>query len=99
MNERGENIPKLKVEAEEAHKKHIEARRQAEKMHQRCVPIMAQIHALLLQIKIVEEKKKTRRQAELIQELEKKALEKMKHGEKLTWDEFKILAEKGLTGI
>lgn len=99
MSEKGADIPKLKADAEEAHKKYIETGRQAQKIHQQCVPIIAQIHALVLQIRTEEEKKKTRRQTELVQELEKKALEKMKRGEKLTWDEFKILAEKGLTGI
>jgi uncharacterized coiled-coil DUF342 family protein len=99
MNEKGANIPQLKAEAEEAHKKYTETLRQAQKAHQQYVPIIAQVRALLLQIRTEEEKKKTKRQTELIQELEKKALEKMKRGEKLTWDEFKILTEKGLTKI
>jgi uncharacterized coiled-coil DUF342 family protein len=99
MNEKGVSIPKLKADAEEAHKKYIETRRQAQKAYQQCVPMIAQIGALFLQIKTEEEKKKTKRQTELIQKLEKKALEKMKRGEKLTWDEFKILVEKGLTKI
>jgi uncharacterized coiled-coil DUF342 family protein len=97
MSEKGANIPKLKADAEEAHEKFIENRREAQKVHLQCVPIMAQIRALLLQTKTEEQKKKARRQTELMQELERKALEKMKRGEKLTWDEFKILAEKGLT--
>ena len=97
MMEKGASIPKLKAEAEEAHKKYIETDKQAQKAHQQCVPIIAQIRAMLLQVKTEEAKKKTKRQTEIMEELEKKAVEKMKRGEKLTWDEFKILAEKGLT--
>ncbi|MDH5636311.1 MAG: hypothetical protein OEY47_06580, partial [Candidatus Bathyarchaeota archaeon] len=41
-----------------------------------------------------EEKKQAKRQRELCKELEERALEKLKRGEKLTWEEFKILAEK-----
>lgn len=99
MSEKGTDIPKLKADADEAHKKLIETGKQAQKADQQCMPIIVQIRALMLQIKTEEAKKRTRRQTELMQELEKKALEKMKRGEKLTWDEFKILAEKGLTGI
>jgi uncharacterized coiled-coil DUF342 family protein len=99
LNEKGENIPKLKTDADEAHKKYLGAKKQAQKAQERCMPIMAQVRALVLRIKTEEEKKKTKRQTELMQELEKKALEKMKRGEKLTWDEFKILAEKGLAGM
>jgi uncharacterized coiled-coil DUF342 family protein len=97
MNEKGANIPKLKAEADEAHKKYIENRRQEQKLYRQSLPLIAQIRALLTQVKSEEEKKKTKRQIELLQELEKSALEKMKRGKKLTWEEFKILAEKGLT--
>ena len=68
-----------------------------QKLNQKCMLLIAQIRALLSQAKSEEAMKKTKRQTELMQELEKKALEKMKRGEKLTWDEFKVLTEKGLT--
>ena len=97
LAEKGANIPQLKKEADEAHKKYVETRRQAQKLDQKCMLLVAQIRALLSKVKSEEAMKKTKRQTELMQELEKKALEKMKRGEKLTWDEFKVLTEKGLT--
>jgi uncharacterized coiled-coil DUF342 family protein len=97
MNEKGANIPKLKTEADEAHKKYIENIKQMQKLYQQSLPLIAQVRGLVIQVKSEETKKKTKRQMELLQELEKSALEKMKSGKKLTWEEFKILAEKGLT--
>ena len=46
------------------------------------------------ELREAEEKKQAKRQRELRKELEKRAIEKAKRGEKLTWEEFKILAEK-----
>ena len=97
LAEKGANIPQLKKEADEAHKKYVETRQQAQKLDQKCMLLVAQIRALLSKVKSEEAMKKTKRQTELMQELEKKALEKMKRGEKLTWDEFKVLTERGLT--
>ena len=96
MIEKGANIPKLKAEAEEYHKKYITAIRQAQILNRQFMPLMAQIRALLGKAKSEEKKKKTERETELMQQLEKQALEKLKRREKLTWEEFKVLAEKGL---
>lgn len=96
MTEKGADIPKLKVEAEEYHKKYIAAIRQAQILNKQCMPLMAQIRALSGKAKSEERKEKTQRETMLMQELEKRALEKLKRREKLTWEEFKILAEKGL---
>jgi uncharacterized coiled-coil DUF342 family protein len=42
----------------------------------------------------MEEKKQVKRQRELRKDLMEKASEKLKQGEKLSWEEFKILTEK-----
>ena len=97
MAEKGANIPKLKAEAEEHHKKYIEFIRQAESFDEQCLVLVTQIRSLRGKVKSEEEKKKTERETIIMQELETKALEKLKSGKKLTWEEFKILAEKGLT--
>jgi uncharacterized coiled-coil DUF342 family protein len=92
----------MRTQEKETHQQIAQLAEQSRQIHQTMNKKGAdipQIRALMLQIRTEEEKKKTRRQTELMQELEKKALEKMKSGEKLTWDEFKILTEKGLTGI
>jgi len=95
--ERGKNIPGLKTEANETHQKYVEASKQVQKLNQQCELLASQIRVLRSRSKSEEQKKKVKRETELMQELEKKALGKMKRGEKLTWDEFKVLAEKGLT--
>ena len=42
-----------------------------------------------------ETEKKIKRETDLRKKLEKKALNKLKNGEKLNFDEFKVLAEQG----
>jgi uncharacterized coiled-coil DUF342 family protein len=96
LTEKGANIPKLKTEANASHQRYVETRKQAQKLDQKCGLLVMQIRALLSKFKSEEQKRKAEREMELVQELERKALNKMKRGEKLTWDEFKILAEKGL---
>jgi uncharacterized coiled-coil DUF342 family protein len=39
---------------------------------------------------------KTRNEETMRKEIEKQAREKLKRGEKLNWEEFQILAEKGI---
>jgi len=44
-----------------------------------------------------EEKEKKKKDEALREEFERQAREKLKRGEKLTWQEFQLLAEKGMT--
>jgi uncharacterized coiled-coil DUF342 family protein len=96
LTEKGANIPKLKIEAHENHQRYIETRKQVQELDQECDHLAEQIRVLRSKSKSEEQKKKVKREMELMQELETKALAKMKRGEKLTWDEFKVLTEKGL---
>jgi uncharacterized coiled-coil DUF342 family protein len=41
------------------------------------------------------DKRQSKRKSELQKELEERALAKLKRGEKLLWEEYKILAQKG----
>ena len=86
----------LKVEADSAHQKYIEIKQQARNLHQKCDELLNQIKTFKQELLKEEEKEQAKRQRELLKELEERALEKMKRGEKLTWEEFKILAEKGI---
>ena len=79
----------LHDEADKAHKRLLEAKRKAERLHQQIDIIREEIHR-------IEEKNKARHELDLRKELEERALEKLKRGEKLTLDEFKALAEKGI---
>ena len=58
--------------------------------------LMQQIKSLKQEIQQKEKEQQTKRQEQLREEAAKKALEKMKRGEKLTWEEFKILSEQGI---
>lgn len=79
----------LHDEADKAHKRFLEAKQKAERLHQQIDIIGEEIHR-------IEEKDKARHELDLRKELEERALEKLKRGEKLTLDEFKALAEKGI---
>jgi uncharacterized coiled-coil DUF342 family protein len=57
---------------------------------------MEKIKAIQQELKETADKKLVERQSELQKELEQRALEKLKRGEKLLWDEFQVLAEKGM---
>jgi uncharacterized coiled-coil DUF342 family protein len=87
---------KLQVEADDAHQKYVETKQQAQKLHQKCVELVEKIRTIERELKETADKKKAERQSELQKELEKRALAKLKRGEKLMWEEFQILADKGL---
>lgn len=95
MLENLNKINSLKVEADSVHQKHVEIRQQAQNIHQGCMELLHRIETLKKKFHEAEEKIQAERQSKLRKELEKKALEKLKSGKKLTWEEFKILAEKG----
>ncbi|MEM1566407.1 MAG: hypothetical protein QW510_04915 [Candidatus Bathyarchaeia archaeon] len=91
-----EEAKKLKAEADNLHRLFLQAKEKIE-------PIKAEIRKTLEEIgrlrkeimaETVEEKKKD--EEKLLESIAKNAMEKLKRGEKLTWEEFKILTEKGL---
>jgi uncharacterized coiled-coil DUF342 family protein len=91
-----EKAKELQVEADEAHQKHVDARQHAQELHQKCVELMEKIKVIQKELKETADKKQAERQSKLKNELEEKALAKLKRGEKLMWEEFQVLAEKGL---
>ena len=91
-----EKARELQAEANEAHQKHVETRQQAQQQHEKCVELIEKIKAIEQELKETADKKKAERQGELQKDLEARALAKLKSGEKLLWDEFQFLAEKGL---
>ncbi len=88
-------IPNLKVEADNAHQKYVETSQKADGLHQRYIELLQKINDARQKQRRVEEAKQAKRQKQLLEEARKRALEKMKRGEKLTWEEFKLLAEQG----
>ena len=91
-----EKARELQAEASEAHQKFVETKEEAQKIHQKFVEVLGKIKSLQQDLKETADKKQAERQSELKDELEKRALEKLKSGEKLMWEEFQLLAEKGL---
>jgi len=91
-----EKARELQTEANEAHQKYVETRQQAQQQHEKCVELIEKIKSIEQELKETTDKKQTERQGELQKELEERALAKLKRGEKLLWEEFQFLAEKGL---
>ena len=91
-----EKVRELQGEANEAHQKFVESKEEAQKQHQKFVEVLEKIKGIQRDLKESADKKQAERQSELKGELEKRALEKLKRGEKLLWEEFQVLAEKGL---
>ena len=85
----------IKLDADNAHQRFLQIKQKAQRPHEKCVELLHQIRSLQQKLRQREEKKKTQRQVELREELETQALEKLEQGEKLTWEEFKLLAERG----
>jgi len=85
----------LKPEADAAHQKCVEFGQKANQAHQKFLGLLQKINSLKRETKKKEEEQQIKRQQELRDEALKKAHEKKKRGEKLTWEEFKLLAEHG----
>ena len=90
-----EKIKTLRTEANETHNKYVEIREKAKICHLKCVDLLGQIKALQTTIRKKEEEEKTKQQADLKKKVENEAIDKLKRGKKLSFEEFKILAEQG----
>ena len=90
-----EKTKTLRMEADENHCKYVESREKAKACHSKFVEKLEQVKALFAAIRQKEEEEKSRHQANLKKQVEDEALEKLKQGKKLSFDEFKILAEQG----
>jgi uncharacterized coiled-coil DUF342 family protein len=90
-----EKAKTLKMEADENHRKYVENREKAKACHIKFVEKLEQVKALRAAIRQKEEEEKSRQQADLKRKVEEEALDKLKQGKKMSFDEFKILAEQG----
>jgi uncharacterized coiled-coil DUF342 family protein len=72
----------------------MEIRQRASEVHQKYAELLRQVEALRQEMRRHEEEKQTQRQKELYKEALRKAQEKAQRGEKLTLQEFKLLAEE-----
>ncbi len=84
----------LKIEADAAHQQYLEFSREANETHQKYVSLLQQAESLKKEIQKKNEEQQTKRKHELLAQATQKAKEKMTRGERLTWDEFKLVTEE-----
>lgn len=89
-------IESLKKEANVAHQNFLEKKSQAQLFHEKIQGVHSKKGEIREEIVKTEEEKRAQIEQELKEKLEERAKEKLKKGEKLSWEEFQILAEKGL---
>lgn len=97
MLERIEESKAVKTEADGMHKQFLQAKETAGPLQEEVKMLLAQIRQLKGEVWKEVQKEKKESQHALRVTLEKQAKEKLKHGEKLSWEEFQLLAEKGIT--
>jgi len=95
MIDRLENARKLNTEADNMHRRFVELKEEERALHMKYSEASEKAKALRDRARQEEKEKRVKQEADLRKELEAKALSKLKRGEKLTFDEFKILAEQG----
>lgn len=92
-----EESKKAKDEADDLHKHFLDAKVKANPIQDEIEKILSQIRQLRGEIKEEELKEKKKTEDALRESLTEQALKKLKRGEKLSWEEFQVLAEKGMT--
>jgi len=95
MMEELEKAKDFQTKADEMHRKYVETKEKANAVHLKCAEMSEQIKNLRTAIQQKEEKERKKQQLDLKKKIENDALEKLKKGKKLSFDEFKILAEQG----
>ena len=96
MLSRMEKSRAIKAEADRLHQSYLQAKEKARAMQQEITLTVDE--ARQRRREILQEDQRRQQQAEenLREEIEKKATEKLKKGQKLTWEEFQVLAQKGI---
>jgi len=96
MLEKVEELKKLKTEADNQHKLFLQAREKAKTIQHEIIEASTQVKQLQDELRAGEDKEKKDREEVLRKKLEEQAREKLKRGEKLSWEEFQLLAEDGM---
>ncbi len=95
MTEYFGEIDKLRAEANKLHETYLENKEKLSSLRLKYVELLAKVTAIKKMIREEEEERKAEALAALKEKIEKEALEKLKRGEKLSFEEFKILIEQG----
>lgn len=91
-----EESKKIKAKADDLHKAFLQARERLKPIQEEIDKVFREIKQVKGEIREEEEKQKKHSEEALRDKLEQQAREKLKRGEKLTWEEFQLLAEKGM---
>jgi uncharacterized coiled-coil DUF342 family protein len=88
----------LSKEAEDAHQKFVKLKKEADSFHKSYSVLMSQIREIERQIREIDEnvhREQIRKALKSREKVSQQAQQKLETGEKLTFDEFKILIERG----
>jgi phosphoserine phosphatase len=96
MLEKINESKKLKAEADNFHKLFLQTRERARALQEEIAGVLKHVWQLKEEVREEEEKGKKEDEEALREKLEKQAREKLRRGEKLTWEEFQLLAERGM---
>jgi uncharacterized coiled-coil DUF342 family protein len=91
-----EEARKIKNDADNVHELYLKTRDNVKSLKVEMAKISDEMKRFREEISTEEEKERKEVEEKLLENIEKQAREKLKRGEKLTWEEFKVLAEKGL---
>jgi uncharacterized coiled-coil DUF342 family protein len=92
-----EESKQLRAEADELHKQFVKAKEGGKPIQAEIVAGLNEIRKLKGEMREEDAKEKRQSEDELRQSIEARAKEKLKRGEKLSWEEFQLLAEKGIS--
>lgn len=92
-----EESKKIKADADNLHKGFLDVREKATPIRNKIAALLGQIRQLRGEIQEDELKEKKQIEDALRETLQKQALEKLKQGKKLSWEEFQLIAEKEVT--
>ena len=97
MLEKIEESKAIKTKADNMHSQFVQAREKTRPLQEEVKVVLSQIGQLKGEMR--EEVKKERKESQdaLRETIERQAKEKLKRREKLSWEEFQLLAEKGIT--
>jgi uncharacterized coiled-coil DUF342 family protein len=91
-----EESKKIKIEADSLHKTFVQTREKTRPLQEQIAYTLNKMRQLKGEIREEQQKEKKQSEETIRNELEKQAREKLKRGQKLTWEEFQLLAEKGI---
>ena len=92
-----EEWKKLRAEADEFHRKFVLAKESIKPLQDEITVAVCEIRKLKGEMRKGEAEEKKQTEDHLRESIENRAREKLKRGEKLSWEEFQLLAEKGIS--